>query len=325
MPDPGDIEVLDRAGGRVRVVVTPDLVGLRLDQFVAAATTASRRRARALASLDGVRLNGAVCRVLSRCVGLWDVVEVERGEDDTLVPSRPGPDSVGVLWEDDWLLFTAKPSGVLSQPSESSRGREAAWDERVAAWLALREGHPSTLHLVHRLDRPTSGVVLFARRREAMPAISRAWRSGRAHRSYLAVVHGHPANDLIEFDQPIGRSPRGGWRFEVRADGRSARTTARVLARHEDGTATMLCELNTGRTHQVRVHLAAVGHPVVGDHTYGGEGHSRPLLHALALELPHPRDGRPVCVVAPIPEDIAWRSRNDPRILDGLRPDVLTK
>ncbi len=307
----------------MRVVVTSDLVGLRLDQLVAAATTASRRRARALAADGAVRLNGTVSRVLSRNVGLWDVVEVDPEDSDAIVPSRPDPAPVDVLWEDDWLLFTAKPSGVLSQPSETSRGHELAWDERVASWLALRDGRPPTLRLVHRLDRPTSGVVLFARRRDAMAAITHAWRSGKARRSYLAVVHGHPGDDLLELDGPIGRDPRGGWRFEVRADGRPAHTIARVLARHDDGTATLLCELTTGRTHQVRVHLAALGHPVLGDHTYGGEGGGRPLLHALALELPHPRTGTPVRVVAPIPQDIAWRSAHDPRLLTSLRLEPL--
>ena len=318
-------EAFGRAPGRVRVVVTPDLVGLRLDQLVAAATTTSRRRARALAAAGGVRLNGAVSRILSRPVGPWDVVEVDPGPDDDIAPSRPVPGPVETLWEDDWLLFTAKPSGVLSQPSETSRGRETAWDERVAAWLAFRDGSPPTLRLVHRLDRPTSGVVLFARRREAMPAIARAWRSGKAHRTYLAVVHGHPENDRFEVDRPIARDPRGGWRFDVRADGRPARTLARVLVRHADGTATMLCELTTGRTHQVRVHLAAAGHPVVGDHTYGGEGRSRLLLHALALKLPHPRSGIPVGAVAPIPDDIARRCGPDHPVLADLLAEAAPK
>jgi len=288
-------------------VVTPELVGLRLDQLVAAATTASRRRARALAEAGRVHLNGAACRVLSRRVGPWDVVDVVRGLEDGTEPRAAAPEPVDILWEDDWLLFTAKPSGVLSQPSESSRGRETAWDERVAAWLAFREGRPQTLHLVHRLDRPTSGVMLFARRSEAMPAIARVWREGLARRRYLAVVHGHPVDDRLELDAPIGRDPRREWRFEIRADGRSARTDVRVLARHADGTAAVECLLTTGRTHQVRVHLAAAGHPVVADRAYGGQGRGRPLLHALSLELPHPHHRRPVGAVAPLPPDLAAR------------------
>ncbi len=290
---------------RLRLAVDPELAGLRLDQMIAAATTASRRRARALAGAGRVRRNGITTKVLSRPVAAWDVIELEPDDGEPLTLTRPAPEPAELLWEDGWLVFTAKPAGVLSQPSESSRGRERAWDERVAATLALRDGRPPFLRLVHRLDRATSGVLLFASRREALAPLARAWRSHRAERLYVAVVDGAPEADRLELDLPIGRDPAGGWRFVADPRGQAARTLVQVVDRRTDGRSVVLCSLQSGRTHQVRVHLAAAGHPVVGDRLYGGPRGERPLLHALALTVPHPAQRRLVRVTAPLPDDLS--------------------
>jgi 23S rRNA pseudouridine1911/1915/1917 synthase len=184
-------------------------------------------------------------------------------------------------------------------------------DESTLLHLAAREGKRPFLRLVHRLDRVTSGALLFARCPEALKPLAAAWREGRAERRYLALVEGDPAWQEQVIEAPIGRAPGGGWRFAVlapEAGGRAARTTVRVLERRGDHTL-VECHLSTGRTHQVRVHLAHLGHPVVGDTLYGAApGAGRPLLHAASLRLPHPQSGAVVEIEAPLPEDFGGGS-----------------
>jgi 23S rRNA pseudouridine1911/1915/1917 synthase len=127
-------------------------------------------------------------------------------------------------------------------------------------------------------------------------------------RRYLAVVEGHVDFAATEIDRPITRDPDHVWKFRVHESGKPSRTLVRSMARRADGVSIVECRLLTGRTHQVRVHLAAIGHPVVGDRLYGGrrtELVTRPLLHAAVLELPHPRTGDRVRVLSPPPEDMA--------------------
>lgn len=295
------------ASRSTRLVVTPDLDGLRLDQFLAAATDLSRRRARALTGDGAVQRNGEATRVLSRTVSTGDVVDVSLPAGQLGVPERPQLPAVELLVEDDWLAVAAKPPGVLSQPAEHRRPGELAMDERMLLHLAARDGRRPFLRLVHRLDRVTSGTLLFARREAALGPLARAWREHRVVRVYLAVVEGRLPESEVTIAEPIERDPHHAWRFRVGSKGRPARTEARLLAEHADGTSLVICRLVTGRTHQVRVHLAAVGTPVLGDRLYGAAGRraERPLLHAAALALPHPKDGSRVEVAAPVPPDLA--------------------
>nr|HRC84336.1 RluA family pseudouridine synthase [Thermoanaerobaculia bacterium] len=160
----------------------------------------------------------------------------------------------------------------------------------------------------HRLDRGTSGLLLFAANPAAHAPLARAWREGQVERRYLAVVEGCPAFEELRVEAPIARSADGAWRFEARADGKPARTEVRVVVRGEQESL-LACRLSTGRTHQVRVHLASVGHPVVGDRLYGArEGSAgRPLLHAAEISLPHPKTGEPLRVSSPLPPEMAER------------------
>ncbi len=294
-------------GGSTRLVVTPDLDGLRLDQFLAAATALSRRRARTLAGDGLVRRNDQPSRVLSRVVTTGDVVDVARPPEELGVPAQPELPDVELLMHDGWLAVVAKPSGVLSQPAEQRAPGELAMDERLLLHFAVRGGHRPFLRLVHRLDRVTSGTLLFARTEAALAPLARAWREQRVVRVYLAVVEGRLPADLVAIDEPIERDRTHAWRFHVGAKGRPARTEVHLLGERPDGTSLVACRLVTGRTHQVRVHLAAAGFPVLGDHLYGATrpGAERPLLHAAVLIVPHPRDASPVEVVAPPPADLA--------------------
>jgi 23S rRNA pseudouridine1911/1915/1917 synthase len=148
--------------------------------------------------------------------------------------------------------------------------------------------------------------MLFARVPQSLKPLSRVWRAGQVERSYLAMVEGIPEFESQSVEEPIARDPGGYWRFQVSERGKAARTDVRVL-RRGDGVSLVECRLQTGRTHQVRVHLAHIGLPVAGDKLYGAvlPGFPRPLLHAALLEMPHPKSGQRFRVEAPLPEDMA--------------------
>jgi 23S rRNA pseudouridine1911/1915/1917 synthase len=291
----------------LRLVVAPGEQGMRLDSFLAAATDLSRRRARVLIADGLVVRNRKPVRVQSRTVAIGDVIEllVDHGATVQLRPSRAV--DLRFLHLDSWLAVVDKPAGVLSQPVAHRRDDELALDQLLMLALAEREGHRPFLRLVHRLDRLTSGAVLFARNRQATKALADSWAAGRVERVYLALVEGDPPLEDAVLDQAIARDPGHAWRFRVDASGAPARTEVKVVERLGPGRTLMHCRLLTGRTHQVRVHLAAAGLPVLGDTLYGssrGTGASRPLLHAWGLGLPHPRTGAWLQVVSPIPDDL---------------------
>jgi RluA family pseudouridine synthase len=292
----------------LRLVVLPRDAGLRLDQFLAAATSLSRRAARRLIETGSVIRNQEPLRVQSREVETGDVIDLLRPpEDVSALRDAPAPPPE-VLFEDEWLLVANKPAGVLSQPAEHGPPDDLAFDELLLLDLGRRHGRRPFLRLVHRLDRLTSGAFLCALNPQALPPLTRAWSEGLVDRRYLALVDGHPDFDTRDVRLPIARDPDHAWRFLATDAGKPAHTELRVIDRGRDDIAVLECRLLTGRTHQVRVHLSAIGHPVVGDRLYGSRRLSiaeRPLLHATMLALPHPRDGRPVRVISPPPDEIA--------------------
>ena len=315
----------------VRLVVRPEHASTRLDQFLAAATPLSRRRARLLIADGVVRRNGEVVRMQGKALAVGDVIELSAAELGDFTLWTPPP--VDVLLDDGWIVAVNKSAGVLSQPAEerdarparrdavtqgnppasaelsrsSVATRELAMDEWLLLRLAWQEGRPAILRLVHRIDRNTTGVLLFARRPEATAPLARAWRDGRVERGYLAIVEGEPAWESREVEAPIARVAGDAWRFEVSPRGERAATSVRVRSA-ADGIALVECLLRTGRTHQARVHLAHLGHPVMGDRLYGARRDaSRPLLHAAWLALPHPRDGAMTRIEAPLPADFMSR------------------
>ncbi len=216
-----------------------------------------------------------------------------------------------ILHEDADLIAVDKPPGLVSHATVDPHR-----DHLVAAlsrWLAARDGEVGHLAQHHRLDRDTSGVVLFSRTPELDAALGAAFAERRVDKTYLAIVARDPARPfppgVTELDAHLapGKGPGGRTRV-VRAGGRPSRT--RVQARLES-EALLLVEARplTGRTHQIRVHLSTMGFPILGDELYGGAatGVKRLMLHALRLELPHPRTGEPLRIVAPPPR--AFRSR----------------
>lgn len=294
-------------GGRRgwRRVVFPDEAPERLDRFLAAATGMSRRAVRRWLADASCRVDGADTRRLGLELETGSVVEADLPEEARPIDDRCPPEA-RILFEDDWLLAVDKPSGVLSQPvREPGAAPELAMDQIALLWLAQRDGRRPYLRLAHRLDRVTSGVLLLTRRPEAHRPLADAWGAGKVERRYLAVVEGEVPSGERVVTAPIERDPEAAWRFRIGSDGRLAETRIRMLGPSGPGRSRVECVLHTGRTHQVRVHLAHAGWPVAGDTLYGGSafGAPRPLLHAASLRLPHPRDGREIVIEAPVPED----------------------
>jgi 23S rRNA pseudouridine1911/1915/1917 synthase len=289
--------------GMVRYVVFPERAGLRLDQGTAALTGLPRRRVRALADEGRLWLNGKAVRVVSRLLHTGDVVDVLG--DDALAAPGVLPAPMTVLHEDGWLVAIDKPAGLASQPPRKRAPGELTAQERLALQLSLRDGHRFAPLLIHRLDRLTTGVLVFARQHDAARALSRTWAQGNVDKRYLTVVCGDPGDRLRVLSGPIGPDPLSPGRFRVNREGRAATTEVRRLATAGPWALVEVRPL-TGRTHQVRVHLAHAGFPVAGDALYGGGGSPpRPFLHAYTLTLPHPRDRRPLRLTAPVPADMA--------------------
>ena len=290
------------------LIVPATLAGERVDRAVALLSGWSRREVQELVRRGEVLLEGRVVPGSRRLSG-GEVLEL-LGE-----PTPPGPPqaeemSLQVRYEDNEVIVVAKPPGLVVHP-----GAGHASGTLVNGLLhrfpeIAGVGDPARPGIVHRLDRDTSGLLVVARSADAYDALVRALAARTVTRRYLALVWGVPDSPRGVIDAPIGRSTRRRTRMAVRSSGRDARTRYEVRDRlQDDRFAFLVCELETGRTHQIRVHLAAIGHPVVGDAPYGGVragfALSRPFLHATTLAFTHPRTGEPVEVNEPLPKDLA--------------------
>ena len=288
------------------------LGGERLDRIVSLITDCSRSDAAVLVSVGGAFIDGDVQLIGKTRVREGQVVRV----DPALLPvtELPAPDSTvefTVVHADDHLIIIDKPAGLVVHPGAGNpdgtlvNGLLARFPEIAAVGETHRPG------IVHRLDVGTSGLLAVARTQRAYHSLVDALAARDVGRVYRALVWGHLANPVGVVDAPIGRDHRDAMRMAVVVDGKAARTRYRVLQEYRRPTeaSSLECRLETGRTHQIRVHLAAIGHPVVGDGTYGGIRSgimpSRPFLHAAALELAHPVTGQDMKFGSPIPADLA--------------------
>jgi 23S rRNA pseudouridine1911/1915/1917 synthase len=220
-------------------------------------------------------------------------------------------DTIPILYEDDDLIVVNKPVGVVVHPAGPHREDtviQRLWPRLVSSWgknLKLGDTRPG---VVHRLDRGTSGLLLIAKNPTAAEALSRQFAERTVQKIYWAVVEGQPTADTGKVSSPVGRSRSAPHRMSTEVPGRWSETEFRVLKRFPlpapRGAAFLEVRPKTGRTHQIRVQLAALGHPIVGDATYGsGEGATRPLLHARELRFRHPRTGAALHFQAPVPGD----------------------
>lgn len=294
------------SGSSRRYLVPPWLQGRRLDQGLAVLAGVSRRRARALIDAGQLILDLRSTRTLSRTLTTGSVLDLLPPHEGTASP-RVLPD-IAIAYEDRWLAAVVKPPGMAAAPPRTRAPEELTAGEALALVLSSRAGQRVEVTLVHRLDRPTSGLMLFALHPRATQGLARAWQRGEVEKRYLAVVGGDPGGDPVMLDQPIARDPLTPGRFTASSRGRPARTLVRAVAR---GSSESLVEARplTGRSHQLRVHLAAAGWPVLGDTLYGGAPAPRLLLHAWRLDLPHPVTGALLSLEAPVPESFAVHLR----------------
>jgi 23S rRNA pseudouridine1911/1915/1917 synthase len=286
---------------RLELTVSAEQAGTRLDQ-VLADPLGSRAQAQHLIDAERVRVDGRLRpkRHLVRAGELIEVQEQAPATAEAAVSEAP----FTVAYEDEYLLVVDKPAGVVVHPA---RGHATGTLAQALGGRAGGGEDPWRAGIVHRLDRDTSGLLVVAKTDSVHRALKSLLAARRLRREYLALVDGHVSARTGTVDAPIGRDRRDRVRMSIETDNpRTARTHFEV-ERVLPGATLLTVVLETGRTHQIRVHMAAIGHPVSGDPLYGVAGRyglSRQFLHAQRLAFEHPVSGEPVDVRSPLPEDL---------------------
>jgi 23S rRNA pseudouridine1911/1915/1917 synthase len=295
----------------MRARASAENAGERLDAFLAG-PLGSRARAQRLIEDGAVRVDGALVPKRHR-MSAGETVTVEIPAAAEPEPD-PAPAAFAVRYEDDDLLVVDKPAGVVVHPA---RGHASGTLSQALAGVAAggEDGRPG---IVHRLDRDTSGLLVVARSAEAHRRLKRALQAREITREYVALVEGRPPARTGTIDAPIGRDRRVRTRMSTDTDAPRDAVTQFEVAEALPRTTLLDVRLETGRTHQIRVHLQAIGHPVVGDPEYGTAGRlglARQFLHAARLRFAQPFSGASVDVRSPLPEDLAAaleRARAEP-------------
>jgi 23S rRNA pseudouridine1911/1915/1917 synthase len=287
---------------RIELRVPDDAAGARLDRFLAT-PLGSRARAQALIDEGRVLVDGAV-RPKRHLVTAGEAISVE----EAVVEPGPVPDQPAafeVVYEDEHLLVVDKPAGVVVHPA---RGHSAGTLAQALAGRAAGGEEPWRAGIVHRLDRDTSGLLVVAKSDAVHRALKDLLAARHLRREYLALVDGHPPARTGTIDAPIGRHRRDRKLMSIDSDDPREARTHFEIERLLPAAALLRVVLETGRTHQIRVHLAAIGHPVCGDPQYGARGRfglTRQFLHATRLAFPHPVTGEEVDARSPLPVDLA--------------------
>ena len=294
-----------------RFEIPESLSGERIDRALSLLTGKSRSHTAKLVAEGCVLIDGQTARAGSLRVeagSTVDVTELQAGtqmdhRSDEIVPFE-------ILHADADIVVVDKPSGVVTHPGSGHAGGTLA-DALVERYPEMADiGQPDRPGIVHRLDRGTSGILVCARSAKAYVALVGQLSTRQVRRLYAALTKGHPSSVTGTIDAPIGRDREHRTLMAVTSEGREARTHYSVVETYtHPSEATLLrCSLETGRTHQIRVHLASIGLPLLGDMTYGAPdpfGIGRPLLHAIRLTFQHPVSGADVSFEAPMPDDFA--------------------
>jgi 23S rRNA pseudouridine1911/1915/1917 synthase len=288
------------------------LAGERLDRVVALIADVSRSVAVAVIDAGGVRVDGEAAP--SGKVRLTEGAEVVIDPDALPRREPPAADGAvefGVVHVDDTFVVVDKPAGLVVHPGSGNPAGTLVNGLLHRFPDVATVGDPDRPGIVHRLDAGSSGLLVVARTAEAAAALMEQFAARTAGRRYDAVVWGHPSVPHGIVDAPIGRDPADPVRMAVVVDGRPARTEYEVIERYVAPAelARLHCRLQSGRTHQIRVHLTTIGHPLVGDTTYGPGrptfGLDRPFLHAAELSFDHPLTGERLTFFSPLPPDLA--------------------
>jgi len=298
--------------GEHRVLLVPDgLAGERVDAAIARLFGLSRTRAAHLISEGHVQVDGAAVAKSDRVVpGTLLEIDIPSVADPLeVVPEMV--EGISIIHDDDAIVVIDKPVGVAVHPSPGWSGPTVVGHLRAAGFRIATSGAAERQGIVQRLDVGTSGVMVICKSEHGYSVLKNAFRQRTVDKTYHALVQGHP--DPLEgtIDAPIGRHPRHDHKFAVMADGRHSVTHYRTLEAHRFASL-LEVELETGRTHQIRVHMAALKHPCVADFHYGADpvlaqrvGLSRQWLHAVKLGFTHPETGEYVEFESPYPADLA--------------------
>jgi 23S rRNA pseudouridine1911/1915/1917 synthase len=285
----------------LRLRVAAEQAGQRLDRVIAA-PVGSRAQAQALIESGAVTVDGRTVRKRHAVVAGETVIVTP----PAAVAAAPeaDPAQFTVMVEDDHLIVVDKPAGVVVHPA---RGHWTGTLAQALAGSAAGGEDPTRAGIVHRLDRDTSGLLVVARSEAVHRALKEQLARRDLHREYLALVDGSPQARTGTIEAPIGRDRRDRMRMSLETDEPREARTHFTLERTLDRTSLLRVVLDTGRTHQIRVHLAAIGLPVAGDPVYGTAGAyglKRQFLHAARLSFTHPVTGETVEVSSPLPEDL---------------------
>lgn len=291
----------------------PDgLVGERVDVALSRLMGLSRSKAAALADAGGVRLDGRpLAKADKLTAGGW--LEVERPEPESAaVAVEPTlVEGMRIVLEDEDVVVVDKPVGVAAHPSPGWTGPTVIGGLAAAGVRVATSGASERQGVVHRLDVGTSGLMVVAKSEHAYTVLKRAFKERTVTKVYHALVQGHPDPSAGTIDAPIARHPKHDWKFAVVADGKPSVTHYATLEAMPRASLLEI-HLETGRTHQIRVHMSALRHPCVGDVTYGADpvlaarvGLTRQWLHAMRLGFAHPATGEWTEVTSDYPDDLA--------------------
>ncbi len=288
---------------RLELSITPGLAGVKVDTLLKKHLNLSGTVVRRIKWLpDGILVDGA--RVNTRfCPREGQVLSVRLDDPERRSGIVPAPGPVDILYEDGDMVVLNKAPGVSVHPGPGH------FDDTLGNFLLHHydlEGETADFHPVHRLDRGTSGLLAAAKHPHAQEVLKNQLHTNAFRRTYLAVCEGVPKPGEGTIQVPLGPKPGSLMEQMVRPDGKFARTRYKVLEEYE-GRALVELELDTGRTHQIRVHMAHIGHPLTGDFLYGREDRAliaRPALHSARLELCHPISGERLTFAAPVPQDM---------------------
>ena len=294
------------------VFLVPDaLAGQRIDVVASRVTGHSRSRVAELIAAGGMLLDGETVKRASRIVTAGAMLELVTDPRPTRVASRPRlVGGLEIIHEDRDIVVVDKPAGVAAHPSLGWEGPSVT-EHLAAAGIAIAtSGAPERQGVVSRLDVGTSGLMVLARSERAYSVLKQAFRDKAVDKTYQALVQGHPDPFSGTIDAPIGRHPGHEWKMAIVGGGRESVTHYETLEAHRAATLVEV-RLETGRTHQIRVHFAAIGHPCCGDPLYGSDpalarrlGLDRQWLHATRLAFEHPVEGNRVEFESELPRDL---------------------